>query len=435
MSGLPLETYRDLLVRLHPLHRTLVSDDMDRAVGMVVDFARAKLGLSPELIRVDEFPSGTEVSTWIVPKKYTLKDYSLFERLDGAERAIITRDLPVLSVAEYSRAVEDLFSWEEIEPHLFYSSTQPDAIPFVFRFFYRDDFGFCLPKNLFDSLSRRATFRARIDAEKTDGTLKCLEMTVPGTSEDSILLMSNLCHPCQVNDSITGVINNLMLIEFFMEHRPRHTLRFGFWPETVGAHAYFSRLDRGKAAIRWAIFTEMLGTPGKHALQFSRQANTLLDRAAVHVFQELDLPYWSGRFLTVLRNDERVSNGCNLDIPSISLSRTPYPEYHTSNDNPSIIDMNRLKESSDVTRLIVDILDSDRKLKPTFIGQPFLTRYGLFHDHTEGPEAQRLNRIQEDVYSYSDGETSLFEIADRFRYDWHTVKEQADRLMKAKLLV
>jgi aminopeptidase-like protein len=117
------------------------------------------------------------------------------------------------------------------------------------------------------------------------------------------------------------------------------------------------------------------------------------------------------------------------------LSRTPYAEYHTSNDNPSIIDMDRLKESSEVTRLIVDILDTDRKLRPTFIGQPFLTRYGLFHDHTEGPEAQMLNRIQEDVYSYSDGKTSLFEIADRFRYDWQTVKEQAERLMKAKLLV
>lgn len=435
MSRLSLQEYRDLLVKLHPLHRTLVSDDMDRAVGMVVDFAREKLGFPAQQIRIDEFPSGTEVSTWIVPKKYTLKDYSLHEILDGTERAIITRDLPVLSVAEYSRSVDGVFPWEEIEPHLFYSSTQPDAIPFVFRFFYRDDYGFCLPMNRFDSLSRKAKFRARIDAEKTDGTLKCVEMVVPGSSEESILVMSNLCHPCQVNDSITGVINNLMLLEFFMEHRPRHTLRFGFWPETVGAHAYFSKLDLRQTPIHWAIFTEMLGTSGKHALQFSRQGDTLLDRAAQHVLQTLDLPYWSGRYLTVLRNDERVSNGCNLDIPSISLSRTPYPEYHTSNDNPSIIDMNKVIESSEVTRLIVDILDTDRTLKPTFLGQPFLTRYGLFHDHTEGPEAQTLNRIQEDVYSYSDGETSLFDIAHRFHYDWQTVKEQAERLMKAKLLV
>jgi len=409
---------------------------MDRAVGMVVDFARRKLKLSQNQIRIDEFGSGTEVSTWIVPKKYTLKDYFLFEILNGKERAIITKDLPVLSVAEYSRAVDDVFTWDEIDPHLFYSATQPDAIPFVYRYFYQDDFGFGLPKTKYDSLSRNARFRARIDADKTDGTLKCLEITIPGTNEESFLLMSNLCHPCQVNDSITGVINNLMLIEFFTKNPPRHTLRFGFWPETVGAHAYFSRLDSQKISlIKWALFTEILGTPGKHALQFTRQGSTLLDRVAEYVLQERNLPYWSGRFLTVLRNDERVSNGCNLDIPSISLSRTPYPEYHTSRDNPSIIDMAKLKESSEVTGSIVGILDDDRRLKPTFLGQPFLTRYGLFHDYTEGPKAEALNRIQEDVYSYSDGQTSLFEIAHRFRYDWRDVKEQAERLMKAKLLV
>ncbi len=97
--------------------------------------------------------------------------------------------------------------------------------------------------------------------------------------------------------------------------------------------------------------------------------------------------------------------------------------------------MAKLRESSEVIRSIVGILDDDRRLKPTFLGQPFLTRYGLFHDYTEGPKAEALNRIQEDVYSYSDGQTSLFEIAHRFRYDWGDVKEQAERLMKAKLLV
>lgn len=435
MPELALDDYRDLLVKLHPLHRTLVSDDMDRAVDMVVDFARQRLELPPSQIRIDEFPSGSEVSTWVVPKKYTLRDYGLFETLNGKERAVITNDLPVISIAEYSRAVDGVFAWDEIEPHLFYSPSQPDAIPFVYRFFYRDDFGFCLPRTQYDSLSRDASFRAFIDAEKTDGTLKCLEISIPGQREESILFMSNLCHPCQVNDSITGVINNLLLIEHFMKNPPVHTLRFGFWPETVGAHAYFSKLGDSKSLVKWALFTEMLGTSGKHALQFTRQGDTLIDRAAEYVLRQSELPYWTGRYLTVLRNDERVSNGCNLDIPSISLSRTPYPEYHTSNDNPSIIDMTRLKESSEVTRRVVDILDKDRRLKPTFIGQPFLTRFGLFHDHTKGPEAQTLNRIQEDVYSYSDGVTSLFEIAERFQHDWAAVNEQAELLTQAELLI
>ena len=81
---------------------------------MVADFVRQKLELPPSQIRIDEFPSGAEVSTWIIPKKYTLRDYSLHEVLNGKERAVVTRDLPVLSIAEYSRAVDARLSWTEL---------------------------------------------------------------------------------------------------------------------------------------------------------------------------------------------------------------------------------------------------------------------------------------------------------------------------------
>jgi aminopeptidase-like protein len=425
--------YFDLLKRLHPLHRTLVSDGTDKAMEMVIDFARG-MGVPEKHITLHKFPSGSEVSTWIVPKKYTLKDYRLVQK-GKEEKVIIDSSSIPLSVAEYSRPVDRDVSWDELKDHLFYSEKRPDAIPFVFRFFYKPGSGFCISKSVYDGLDRKAGFRMMIDSEFTDDFLKCLEIVIPGETEESILVMSNICHPYQVNDSITGVINSLMLIEHFMKRKNHYTLRFGFWPEHIGAQAYFSKYIGRKSMFRFAVFTEMLGTKGGHLLQFSRQENTLLDRAAVYALEQRGLRFSTGRFAAgYVRNDERVSNGVNLDIPTISLTRWPYEEYHTSDDNPSIIDMKRVRESSDVTRDIIEMLDSDRILVPgNFFGQPFLTRYGLFREYVDGPPERNPNKIMEDVFTYSDGRTSLLEIALRFNYPWASVMEMADGLVKSKL--
>ncbi|MDA2936646.1 DUF4910 domain-containing protein [Acidobacteria bacterium AH-259-A15] len=432
-----MHRYFNLLKELWPLHRTLVSDDTDKALELISSFLKDKLKLPAENMLLHEFPSGTELSTWIVPKKYTLRDYTLVQK-GARERVLIDRSSCIpLSVAEYSQPIDCIMEWDELRDHLFYSERREQAIPFVFKYYYRNGFGFCLPKVLYETLDRRQRFYAKIESEFTDGTLKCLEIVLPGKTEESLLTMSNVCHPYQVNDSITGSINALMLIEHFMKHPTYHTLRFGFWPETIGAMAYFCRYRSQVEMFKYAIFTEMLGTGGTHALQFSRQENTLIDRAAVYALEHLNkVEYNSGRYTTVLRNDERISNGVNLNIPTVSLSRYPYPEYHTSDDNPSIIDMNNIKVSWEITRDLLSIVDEDVTLVPQdLFGQPFLTRYGLFHDPPEsgGSSTKNLNKMMEDIFSYSDGTMTLFDIAERYGYDWEDVKFLARGLLDNSL--
>lgn len=427
-----MDRYFTLLQQLWPLHRTLVCDDMDRAVGLIERFLREELRVPSANIRIHEFDSDTELSTWIVPQKYTLRDYRLVQH-GVSDRVIVDRSHISLSVAEYSRPVSGTFGWDELAPHLFYSARRPHAVPFVFKYFYRPSYGFCIPKDAYDTLDHEARFTAEIDSELSPGTLKCLEVVLPGAVDDSLLVMSNICHPHQVNDSVTGAINALMLVEHFMQHPARHTLRFGFWPETIGAMAYFTRYFDERRLFRFAVFTEMLGTEGPYALQWSRQEGTLIDRAAAYVLQQRGVPFRSGRYTTVLRNDERISNGINIDIPSVSLSRYPYAEYHTSDDSPAIVDMRRLGEASDITREILTIVDEDAWLlpAPSVYGQPFLTRFGLFHDPpgAGGAQTKNLNKIMEDVFSHSDGTASLFDIADRFGYAWDDVSAMAEGLV------
>jgi aminopeptidase-like protein len=432
------DRYAQLLTDLWPLHRTLISDDMDRAMGLIHDFLTKQLGVPANFIQVHEFPSGTEVSTWIVPKKFTIRDYALVETGGTRDRVLVDRSKISLSVADYSQPVDTTLSWDEMRPHLFVSERRPEAIPFVFKYFYRENYGFCLPKTTFDTIDKSRRFRAVLDTEFTPGTLKCLEVVLPGDIDDALLVMSNVCHPHQVNDSITGALNALMLVEEFLARPRRHTLRFGFWPETIGAMAYFAKYREQRRSFRFGMFTEMLGTSGPHALQYSRQEGTTIDRAADWALAAVHrVPFHAGRYTTVLRNDERISNGINLDIPTISLSRYPYAEYHTSDDNPSIIDMKNLRESFEISRTILTLVDENVTLVPEdfLFGQPFLTRYGLFHDPPlAGGDADRnLNKIMEDVFSYSDGRTSLLDIATRFRYPWSDVLQLGRSLVEKGL--
>jgi aminopeptidase-like protein len=332
--------------------------------------------------------------------------------------------------------------WEELRPHVFVSERRPNAIPFIFKYFYRPNYGFCLPKTLAATIDSRSSFRAEIDSCFIDDALKCLEVVLPGKTEDAVLVMSNICHPFQVNDSITGVINNLMLIEHFLKHPTRLTLRFGFWPETIGAQAYFFKYLDSLGAFKWGIFTEMLGTDGPHALQFTRQEATLIDRAAEAALERrCGGDFHSGRYTTVLRNDERISNGVNIDIPTISLSRYPYDEYHTSDDTPEILSFEKMRESFEITREIIEALDRDAPdisadtfiLPRALFGQPFLTRYNLFYDQTASGAERNLNKVMEDVFSYSDGRVSLGDIADRFGYEFDDVRVCAKGLVEKGL--
>ena len=51
----------------------------------------------------------------------------------------------------------------------------------------------------------------------------------------------------------------------------------------------------------------------------------------------------TGPFRRVVASDEIVTNGPGFDIPTPSLTRWPYSQYHTSDDNPDIVDPGNLK--------------------------------------------------------------------------------------------
>jgi aminopeptidase-like protein len=123
----------------------------------------------------------------------------------------------------------------------------------------------------------------------------------------------------------------------------------------------------------------------------------MVDRAVEAALKQRGTDYRTGPFRSIIGNDEIVWEA--HDIPMPSLSRFPYPEYHTSDDNPEIIEPGQLRESIEVLERTVNRLDDQQVIKKHFEGVPATShpRYDLYVDTwgSSDETAQALRQVMD----------------------------------------
>ncbi|HEV3093355.1 MAG TPA: DUF4910 domain-containing protein [Solirubrobacteraceae bacterium] len=425
---------KQIVEELFPLHRTLVSDGTDRALEIVGSHLP-----DAAVYGIERFPPGAPVWTWRVPERWTVHEAYL-ETEDG-RRVIDFAENP-LHLVSYSEPIDSLVTWEELEPHLHYSADRPRAIPWEFRYYERS-WGFCLPKHLFDELPRGIRYRAVIRSEFGDGVADGLAVGCAtlepegnaGTELPEVLLCAHVCHPAQANDDASGVASLIGVAER-LAARPLPAgsmrVRLLFCPETIGSICYLSHHEDLVERLRGGLFCEMTGNDNTLVLQRSLQNDHTLDRIAIHVMtRRFGDRFRQGAFRRVIVNDEMVINGPGVGAPCLSLSRWPYAEYHTSDDNPSIIGEEQLAEAADVIEEIVRIFATDYVPRRTFRGPLFLSGLGLWVDWRTDPE---LNLALDTVMLSLEGEHSVFDIASQSGLDYWTTRHYVDRLRERGLV-
>ena len=202
------------------------------------------------------------------------------------------------------------------------------------------------------------------------------------------------------------------------------SVRFWFGPETVGTIAYLAHNEDLIPRLCGSIFIDIAGNRNSLALQRTRQDSHLLDRIARHVLKKRFGWFREGEFAQVAPNDERVVNGPGVNVPSIGLSRFPYDEYHTTDDNLDIIHEDLLLEMADVTEEIIRIYASNYIPKRTFRGPLFLSGNGLWVDWRDN---WALNRAIEKIMMSLEGRESIFEIAEKVNLDYWMVRDYIEK--------
>ncbi len=354
-------------------------------------------------------------------------------KIEGGERVVDFANNP-LHIVSYSLPVDKtLESFEELQPHLYFNEKLPHTIPWVFKYYERD-WGFCLPKNLFDKLPRDKKYRAVIKSEFITDPKQGFKVATavvhpeggPNPEAGEFIVQAHTCHPMQANDDGAGVVSTIELARRLAENplpAGSMSVRFWFGPETIGTIAWLAHNENLIPNMRGGIFMEMTGNQNKIAWHHTRQHSIIcLDKVTSYVLRDTD--HESRDFAAAPANDERVINGPGVNVPCISINRFPYDEYHTTDDNLDIMHEDMLIGAAQTAEDIIRIYASNYIPKRTFRGPVFLSGHGLWVDWRDN---WALNRAIEKIMMKFEGEHSVFEIAEQVGLDYWMVREYVEK--------
>ncbi|MBT3323208.1 MAG: DUF4910 domain-containing protein [Anaerolineae bacterium] len=420
----PYPSLKSIIAELLPLHRTIVSDDMDKTLEIIGGYLPDSANYETQV-----YAPGSKVWTWEVPERYIVHEAYL--ETEAGECIVDFADNP-LHIISYSLPIDKILTFDKLNPHLRYSEKFPDAIPWEFKYYERD-WGFCLSKNQFDALDRDARFRAVINVEFArdpelglrigHGVIHPEGGRVKSAGE--IIIQAHSCHPMQANDDLAGVVSTIELAKRLAENplpAGSMSVRFWFGPETIGTIAYLANNEDLIPNLQGGIFMEMTGNKNKLAWHHSRQHSHLLDRITKYILRDKEVD--ERDFAAAPANDERVINGPGVNVPCISINRFPYDEYHTTEDNLDIMDEEMLVDAADVAEEIIRIFATNYIPKRTFRGPVFLSGHGLWVDWREN---WNLNRAIEKIMMRFEGEHSIFDIAEETGLDYWETYEYVEK--------
>jgi aminopeptidase-like protein len=402
---------------LYFTRRDLISDGYDKALEYLSKIIPLK---------IHKIASGTKCWTWTVPKKWNVSD----AYIEANGKKLLDLKNHPLHVISYSLPIDKVVSHAELLEHIYTNPKRPDSIPFQFKY-YEQDWGFCIEHKKLETFSHDQ-YRVLINSKFDDGELKIGEVFIKGKSNETIVLVAHLDHPAMANDDLAGVAVLVGIAKSLLEKSNlRYSYKFLILPETIGSVAYLSQNENIIPNLKFGIFLEMLGNNNEFALQFSKQSDTILDQISKNLLKTNYPNFSQGEFREVVANDEMVFNGPGVNIPMISISRWPYPEYHTSDDNISIIKPEKLEESKSLILEIIECLEDNYFPKRKFIGPPFLSGSGLWVDWQDD---LKKNLLVEKIFMEFEGDKSIIDIANQLDLPFKKLLEYVNKFVDAGLV-
>jgi aminopeptidase YwaD len=310
-------------------------------------------------------------------------DPAEYDGLDVGGKVVLARgnvqrvhDLAVARRGALGLIYDGMKELEPVRP----AGSLPDAVQYV-SFWWQGQrpqgFGFALTPRQGERLRALAQehtlrVRAHVDARLYAGALEVVEATIPGTTDEEVVLVAHLCHPLpSANDNGSGVAALMeaaravqALIARGELDPPRRTLRFIWPPEMTGTFAYLSSLEERIPRMVAGLNLDMVGedqdqcatsllfeqSPGA----FPSFAPVLLTRlreqllpgvkslsgtGGFPLFRFADVPFAAG-------SDHYIFSDPSVGVPMPMLNQWPDRFYHTSADTPDRTDAGMLHRAA-----------------------------------------------------------------------------------------
>lgn len=419
---LGVEMHRSIS-QLYPICRSITGDGV-----------RKTLYLLKQLIPLETFevPTGTQVFDWTIPREWNIRD--AWVKNSRGEK-VIDFQAHNLHVLNYSIPIQQKMPLLELKEHLFSMPDRPDWIPYRTSY-YSENWGFCLTDRQLQQLED-GEYEVYIDSSLEDGYLTYGEYFLPGETEEEILFSCHVCHPSLCNDNLSGISLVTFLAKHLSSLKLRYSYRFLFVPGTIGSIAWLSLNQNRVFRIKHGLVVAGVGDAGKLTYKKSRRGDAEIDKVVSYVLEHSGDEYAIEEF-SPYGYDERQYCSPGFNLPVGSLTRTPfgrYQEYHTNADNLDFVKPASLADSLDKYLKIINILEKNHKyLNTSPFCEPQLGKRGLYGTFggTQDKKTKEMATLW--VLNLSDGNHSLWDIADRSGLDFQVIENAAEALIQGKLL-
>ena len=400
---------KNLIERLYPFNYSITGSGNDAALPIYLEELE---------FDIQEVESGKELNGWLVPPEWKVEKAEI--RKDG--KLIYDGTSSPLGVVTQSLSFKGKINKKELIKHLYYSDTDASAIVYHWLYLYRPDikdWGFCVPANLMNELGD-GEYEIDLKTSTSPGTMKIIHAFLQGDTDETIVISAHNCHPYQANDDMSGVATGIELFKRLKAlKKRRYSYRLIIAPELIGT-AFWLKLNKEQSLkLSYVILLKSVGNHAPLKFQESFFGDSVIDKAAHHVFSNVFNRYESGKFRTIYGNDETVFEAPPFNIPTISLTRWPFKEYHTNKDVPDQLSEQSLQETVDVAYDICMTAERNVTVKIKFDGLLCLSRHGLYKpapapgiDHSDVTDTMlKWNLLMNCLPRYFDENMTLLDIA------------------------
>jgi aminopeptidase-like protein len=381
----------------------------------------------------NKYPTGKDYGTWVIPPSWNVNEAWL--KNSKGELIASYEDHP-LFLCPYSKATHEKISKKDLMPHVFSEERQPDAFGYNWRYAYDKnlqlkDWGISLPKNVAEQLPED-TYEIYISTEVFDSEMLVGEIYLEGEQKEELVFVADYCHPGQMNDSFSGLIMFMKVMHTLAQRKSRRfSYKFIFMPETIGSAAYISDDPKRLQSMIGTIFSEMVGWGEDWYVKASRSGKAYIDTLAKNCISNFQ-GVKSSDFMTIYRNDELMFNSVQANVPSLSVQKYPYVEYHTSEDSVEKVNIKDLKQAHDMVCYMVDILEKDNVYSFVHDVPFWMTRYDLFSDDVYEPDEFWFKFDL--IYLYMDGTLSVAELADKIGVSFEKANAFINKMLEHRLI-
>lgn len=243
--------------------------------------------------------------------------------------------------------------------------------------------------------------KAVVDARFYDGEMEVVTATIQGQSEETVVVVSHLCHPQpSANDNASGAAANLEVARALRRliangelPQPKRNIRFLWLPEMTGSFAYLDRhsdeIHNMVAGLNLDMVGEdqsqtgsvlLLERPPEVAASF---APDLLERLREMVYDDVSSyggmgDYSLHRYATTGftgGSDHYIFSDPTVDVPMPMLIQWPDKFYHTSADTLDKVSAESLAKAGTLAAAYSYFVASAGQAEANWLAHEMLIRF------------------------------------------------------------